>query len=53
VFVNRNGRPFSANKLREKQLHPLLGNLGIRVAAFIPCVTGRPVVQFRLSCRSN
>jgi integrase len=24
LFVNRRGRPFSANKLREKQLHPLL-----------------------------
>ena len=29
LFVNRRGRPFSANKLREKQLHPLLGALGI------------------------
>jgi integrase len=24
LFVNRRGRSFSANKLREKQLHPLL-----------------------------
>ncbi len=24
LFVNRRGRPYSANKLREKQLHPLL-----------------------------
>jgi len=24
LFVNRHGRPFSANKLREKQLHPFL-----------------------------
>jgi integrase len=31
LFVNRRGRPFSANKLREKQLHPLL------VALKIPC----------------
>jgi len=29
VFVNRRGHPFSANKLREKQLHPLLVKLGI------------------------
>jgi integrase len=27
--VNGRGRPFSANKLREKQLHPLLDALGI------------------------
>jgi integrase len=29
LFVNRRGRPFSANKLRVKQLHPLLDALGI------------------------
>jgi len=29
LFVNRRGRPFSANKLREKVLHPLLAKLGI------------------------
>ena len=29
LFVNRRGRPFSANKLREKVLHPLLKKLGI------------------------
>ena len=29
LFHNRNGRPFSADKLREKQLHPLLDRLGI------------------------
>jgi integrase len=34
VFVNRNGRPFSANKLREKQLHPLLVKLGIPRGGF-------------------
>jgi integrase len=34
VFVNRRGRPFSANKLREKQLHPLLGALGIPRGGF-------------------
>ena len=34
LFVNRNGRPFSANKLREKQLHPLLEKLGIPLGGF-------------------
>src|SRR5260370_25165798 len=29
LFVNRAGRPLSANKLREKQLHPLLEKLGM------------------------
>jgi len=34
LFVNRRGRPFSANKLREKQLHPLLLKLGIPRGGF-------------------
>jgi integrase len=34
LFVNRNGRPFSANKLREKALHPLLVKLGIARGGF-------------------
>jgi integrase len=34
LFVNRKGRPFSANKLREKQLHPLLEKLGIPRGGF-------------------
>ena len=34
LFVNRRGRPFSANKLREKQLHPLLAKLGIPRGGF-------------------
>jgi integrase len=34
LFVNRRGRPFSANKLREKQLHPLLMKLGIPRGGF-------------------
>ena len=34
LFVNREGRPFSANKLREKQLHPLLLKLGIPRGGF-------------------
>jgi len=36
LFVNRNGRPFSANKLREKALRPLLEIWGYHAAAFIP-----------------
>lgn len=34
LFVNRRGRAFSANKLREKQLHPLLEKLGIPRGGF-------------------
>jgi integrase len=34
LFVNRNARAFSANKLREKQLHPLLEKLGIPCGGF-------------------
>jgi integrase len=34
LFVNRRGRPFSANKLREKQLHPLLVKLDIPRGGF-------------------
>src|SRR5215813_1995234 len=34
LFVNRRGRAFSANKLREKQLHPLLVKLGIPRGGF-------------------
>jgi integrase len=34
LFPNRNGRPFSADKLREKQLYPLLDKLGIPRAGF-------------------
>jgi integrase len=34
LFVNRRGRPFSANKLREKQLHPLLDALEIPRGGF-------------------
>ena len=34
LFVNRNARAFSANKLREKQLHPLLEKLGIPRGGF-------------------
>ena len=34
LFVNRRGRPFSANKLREKQLHPLLEKLRIECGGF-------------------
>jgi integrase len=34
LFVNGRGRPFSANKLREKQLHPLLDALCIPRGGF-------------------
>lgn len=34
LFVNQRGRPLSANKLREKQLHPLLDRLGIDRGGF-------------------
>ena len=34
LFVNRHGRPLSANKLREKVLHPLLVKLGIPRGGF-------------------
>jgi integrase len=34
LFANRRGRPFSANKLREKKLRPLLLSLGISWAGF-------------------
>jgi integrase len=34
LFVNERGRPFSANKLREKLLHPLLDALGIPRGGF-------------------
>ena len=34
LFVNRKGRPLSANKLREKQLHPLLVKLAIPRGGF-------------------
>jgi integrase len=34
LFVNKRGRPHSANKLREKHLHPLLKRLGIPHGGF-------------------
>ena len=34
LFVNKNRRPFSANKLRAKVLHPLLDKLGIPRCGF-------------------
>ena len=34
LFANRRGRPFSANKLREKKLRPLLVSLRIPLAGF-------------------
>jgi integrase len=34
LFINQHGRPFSANKQREKKLHPLLEKLGIQRGGF-------------------
>ncbi len=34
LFVNRRGRPLCADKLRERQLHPLLKELGIEKGGF-------------------
>jgi hypothetical protein len=34
LFVNGRSRPLSANKLRVKQLHPLLDKLGIERGGF-------------------
>jgi len=34
LFVNRRRRPLSANKLREKHLHPLLAKLGVERGGF-------------------
>ena len=34
LFINRRGRPYSANKLRAKVLHPLLVKLGIPRGGF-------------------
>ena len=34
LFINRRGRPYSANKLRAKILHPLLVKLGIPQGGF-------------------
>jgi integrase len=34
LFVNRRGRPYSANKLREKKLRPPLAKLRIPLAGF-------------------
>jgi integrase len=43
LFINRRGRPFSANKLREKVLHPLLERLGIPRGGFHSMRTVQPV----------
>jgi hypothetical protein len=41
LSANRRGRPFSANKLREKKLRPLLSSLGISLAELLlVCPTG-------------
>jgi integrase len=33
-FLNRDGRPYSANRLRERKLHPVLAKLGIKQTGF-------------------
>jgi integrase len=34
LFLNRDGRPYSANRLRERKLHPVLARLGIKQTGF-------------------
>ena len=34
LFLNQHGRPYSANRLRERKLHPVLKKLGIRQTGF-------------------
>lgn len=34
LFLNRSGRPYSANNLRERKLHPVLAKLGISQTGF-------------------
>jgi integrase len=58
LFVNRNGRAFSANKLREKQLTRCWRSWAFSAAGFIPCVTVQPVPcwqtgQPRLLCKGR
>lgn len=58
LFINSRGRPYSANKLRAKVLHPLLVKLGIPRGGFHSMRHGVTVLcwqtaQLRLSCRSN
>ena len=42
LFINRRGRPYSANKLRAKILHPLLVKLGIPRGGFHATRHGAP-----------
>jgi len=42
LFINRRGRPYSANKLRAKVLHPLLVKLGIPRGGFHATRHGAP-----------
>jgi integrase len=58
LFVNRYGRPLSANKLREKQLQPLLAKLGIERGGFHSLRHGAASAllaeaQLRPSCSGN
>ena len=34
LFLNQDGRPYSANRLRERKLHPVLKKLGIKQTGF-------------------
>ena len=42
LFSNKNGRPYSANELREKQLYPILTKLGISRGGLHAARTGQP-----------
>ncbi len=58
LFTNKRGRALSANKLRAKQLHPLLEKLGIERGGFHSMRHGQPVpclqtVQLRLWYRGS
>jgi hypothetical protein len=58
LFVNRRGRPFSANKLLARALHPLLVKLGISLVGSTHCATVlllpfSQTAQPRLWCRSS
>jgi hypothetical protein len=51
LFVNRRGRPLCADKPREKQLHPLLKELGIEKGGFHSLRHG--TASARLWCSVN
>jgi len=51
LFANKRGRPYSANKLRGKQLHPLLRRLGIPRGAFMLQGMGQPARCWQMEFR--